>query len=139
MLALGLAALLFALLPLTEARPPLFLALYLAACLATSVTITAAFTMIAATVDWHEAKFGSRKEGLLSAGVSLATKLGMALGTAGIAFMLAAAAYAPDAVSAGAREAIRWSYYGGAVLLLGIQLLVAAFWPTDETLSAMEE
>lgn len=73
------------------------------------------------------------------AGVSLATKLDMALGTAGIAIMLSAAAYAPDAVSEGARGAIRWSYNAGTILLLVIQLLVAAFWPTDETLSAMEE
>ena len=129
---LGLAALLFAILPLTEASPPLFLAIYIAACLATSLTITAAFTMIAATVDWHEAHFGSRKEGLLSAGVSLATKVGMALGTAGIAFMLGAAAYAPGAVSDGARDAIRWSYYGGTVLLLLVQILVVMFWPIDE-------
>jgi sugar (glycoside-pentoside-hexuronide) transporter len=130
--ALGLAALLFMILPLFEASPPAFLAIYIAASLATSITITAAFTMIAATVDYHEAQFGTRKEGLLSAGVSLATKVGMALGTAGIAFMLGAVAYAPGAVSDGAREAIRWSYYGGTVLLLGLQILVVLFWPMDE-------
>ncbi len=129
---LGLAASLFVVLPLTEANPPLFLALYIAASLATSATITATFTMIAATVDYHEAQFGTRKEGLLSAGVSLATKVGMALGTAGIAFMLGAVDYAPGAVSDGAREAIRWSYYGGTVALLGMQILVVVFWPMQE-------
>ena len=129
---LAVAALLFLVLPLTEASPLLFLAIYIAACLATSVTITAAFTMIAATVDYHEQRFGSRKEGLLSAGVSLATKIGMALGTAGIAFMLGAVAYAPDAVNETARGAIRWSYYGGTVLLLGIQIAVVLFWPMDQ-------
>lgn len=128
---LALAALLFAILPLFEGQPTLFLGIYIAACLATSVTITAAFTMIAATVDFHERVFGTRKEGLLSAGVSLATKVGMAVGTAGIAFMLGAVSYAPGAVSEGAREAIRWSYYGGAVVLLALQVLVVAFWPED--------
>lgn len=126
-----LAAILFVLLPLTEANPPLFLALYIAACLATSITITAAFTMIAQTVEYHELKFGTRKEGLLSAGVSLATKVGMAAGTAGIAFVLAWGGYAPGEVTDSAREAIRWSYYGGAVVLLALQAAVVLFWPMD--------
>jgi GPH family glycoside/pentoside/hexuronide:cation symporter len=129
---LGLAAALFMILPLFEANPAIFLTLYIAASLATSVTITATFTMIAGTVDYHEQIFGSRKQGLLSAGVSLATKVGMAIGTAGIAFMLAAVAYAPGAVTDSARAAIRWSYYGGTVLLLVIQILVVLFWPMDE-------
>jgi sugar (glycoside-pentoside-hexuronide) transporter len=126
-----IAAVLFALLPLTEANPPLFLGLYIAACLATSITITATFTMIAESIDYHEARFGTRKEGLLSAGVSLATKVGMAIGTAGIAFTLDWGGYQPGAVTDGAREAIRWSYYGGALLLLALQALVVLFWPMD--------
>ena len=129
--ALGLAAALFALLPLVEGQPAAFLAIYVAACLANSITITAAFTMIAATVDYHEHLYGTRKEGLLSAGVSLSTKVGMALGTAGIAFVLAASGYAPDAVSEGARQAIRWTYYGGVVALLVAQIGVVLFWPMD--------
>lgn len=130
-IVLALAAACFALLPLAEGNTPLFLALYIAGCLANSITITAAFTMVAETVDYHEWRFASRKEGLLSAGVSLATKLGMALGTAGIAFVLAASDYAPDAVSEVARNAIRWSYYGGVVALLILQIAIVLFWPMD--------
>ncbi|MEO7544108.1 MAG: glycoside-pentoside-hexuronide (GPH):cation symporter [Novosphingobium sp.] len=125
------AMILFLLLPLTETNPPLFLAIYFLASFATSITITAAFTMIAETVDYHEWLFATRKEGLLSAGVSLATKIGMAIGTAGIAFMLGFYDYAPGSVSDAAREAIRWSYYGGAVVLIGLQILVVMFWPMD--------
>jgi GPH family glycoside/pentoside/hexuronide:cation symporter len=55
----------------------------------------------------------------------------MALGTAGIAYMLGAVSYAPGAVGDVAREAIRWSYYGGAVVMLALQVLVVAFWPED--------
>ena len=130
---LAIAAALFAVLPLTEANPPLFLGIYIAASLATSITITAAFTMIAETVDFHEAQFGSRNEGLLSAGVSLATKVGMALGTAGFAFVLALSGYAPGAVSRAAQEAIRWTYYGGTVVLLLCQIAVVWFWPIDRS------
>ncbi len=126
-----LAAALFAVLPFVERNPPLFLAVYIAACLANSITITAAFTMIAETVDYHEWRFATRKEGLLSAGISLATKVGMAIGTAGIAFVLAASAYQPDAVTETARNAIRWSYYGGIIALLLVQVAVVAFWPVD--------
>ncbi|MFY7834733.1 MAG: MFS transporter [Novosphingobium sp.] len=128
---LGLSAVLFALLPLAESSVPLFLTVYIAACLATSITITAAFAMIAETVDYHEWKFGSRREGLLSAGISLSTKVGMAIGTAGFAFVLGAAGYAPDAVTDTARDAIRWAYYGSAVLLLGLQTVVMLAWPMD--------
>ncbi|MBU6206457.1 MAG: MFS transporter [Alphaproteobacteria bacterium] len=127
--ALGVAFMLFALLPFAEKNVPVFLALYIAACLATSVTITAVFAMIAETVEFHEAQFGSRREGLLSAGVSLSTKLGMALGTAGFAYLLGAVGYAPGAVNDSAREAIRWAYYGSAVVLLALQTCVVLLWP----------
>lgn len=128
---LSLAALFFAMLPLVEGNTALFLTCYIAACLANSITITAAFTMIAETVDYHEWKFGTRNEGLLSAGVSLATKVGMALGTAGIAFVLAVSGYVPDAVTEGARQAIRLTYYGGVVSLLLLQVVVMLFWPDE--------
>ncbi len=130
-LVLAMAAALFALLPLVEHQPTMFLTLYIAACLANSITITAAFTMIAETVDYHEWLYASRKEGLLSAGVSLATKVGMALGSAGIAFVLAAAGYDPEAVTDSAREAIRWTYYGGVIALLLAQIGIVLAWPMD--------
>lgn len=128
---LTLAAVLFAGLPFAEGNTTLFLALYVGACLANSITITAAFTMIAETVDYHEWLHGTRHEGLLSAGISLATKVGMAIGTAGVAFVLAAGGYVPDAVTDQAREAIRWAYYGGVVALLVLQVGVVLFWPVD--------
>ncbi|WP_017669973.1 glycoside-pentoside-hexuronide (GPH):cation symporter [Blastomonas sp. AAP53] len=130
-IVLAIAAALFALLPMVENQPTVFLAIYIAACLANSITITAAFTMIAETVDYHEWLYASRKEGLLSAGVSLATKVGMALGTAGIAFVLAAAGYDPEAVTDAAREAIRWTYYGGVIALLLAQIGIVLAWPMD--------
>lgn len=127
----ALSAVLFLLLPLAEQNTTVFLAIYIAAALVTSLTITAAFTMIAGTVDYHEWKHGTRNEGVLSAGVSLATKVGMAIGSAGVAFLLGWVDYQPDAVTEVARQAIRWSYYGGAAVLLAIQGVVVWFWPMD--------
>ncbi|HKT86041.1 MAG TPA: glycoside-pentoside-hexuronide (GPH):cation symporter [Novosphingobium sp.] len=131
MAVLTIAALLFTLLPLCEDSTPLFLLVYFLACLSTSFTITAAFAMIAETVDYHEWIFGTRREGLLSSGVSLATKVGMALGTAGFAYLLGEVNYAPGAVSETAREAIRWAYYGCGVGLLILQISVVSLWPMD--------
>jgi len=128
---LALAAVLFAVLPLLEDNPPAFLACYLLAALATSVTITAAYTMIADTVDYQEWRFGARNEGILSAGVSLATKIGMAIGSASIAFLLAAVAYRAEAVTPLAVSAIRWFYYGGTVGMLVVQVLIVLAWPMD--------
>nr|WP_168602068.1 MFS transporter [Novosphingobium sp. SG707] len=126
---LAAAMVLFALLPLAEAHVGAFLALYMLACLATSITITAAFTMIAETVDHHQAHFGVRREGLLASGISLSTKVGMAIGTAAFAYLLGHVHYQPGAVSAEAQAAIRYAYYGGAVALLGLQTIVTLFWP----------
>ena len=131
MTVLSLAGVLFLLLPLFENNPPLFLACYLAASLATSLTITAAFTMIADTVDYHEWQFGTRHEGVLSAGISLATKVGMAIGSAGVAFLLAWISYRAEAVTPLASGAIRWSYYGGTIVLIFLQVFVVLAWPMD--------
>jgi GPH family glycoside/pentoside/hexuronide:cation symporter len=127
--ALSIAAAMFAALPFVQDDVGLFLGLYITGCLATSITITATFAMFAETVDYHEARYGTRREGLLSAGISLSTKLGMALGTAGFAYVLGAFGYAPGHVSDAAREAIRWTYSGGSVALLIAQMLVLTLWP----------
>lgn len=129
--AILIAIALFLLLPFTEASPALFLGLYFAASIATSVTITGIFTMAAEAVDYHEWKYGRRNEGLLSSGISLSTKVGMAVGTAAIAFSLGFAGYQPSEVTEAARLTIRWSYYGWPILLLGMQAMVVAFWPMD--------
>ncbi|RVU03343.1 MFS transporter [Novosphingobium umbonatum] len=128
-MALALGAVLFAALPFVQQQISLFLGLYIVACLATSITTTAAYAMVAETVDYHEAQFGTRREGLLSAGISLSTKLGMALGTAGFAYVLGVSGYVPGHVTDHAREAIRWTYSGGAVVLLVAQVLVMLLWP----------
>ena len=127
--ALLVAIGLFALLPLVEQSHVVFIAIYFAASIVTSVTITGIFTMAAESVDYHEGLFGTRNEGLLSAGISLATKVGMAVGTAAIAFSLGAADYEPSAVTDAARDMIRWSYYGGPILMLSLQALVVLGWP----------
>ena len=129
--AIILAIALYLVLPFTEASPGLFIALFLAASVAISVTMTAIFTMAADSVDYNEWKNGHRNEGLLSSGISLATKVGMALGTAAVAYTLAYAGYEAGAVTETARQAIRWSYYGWPIAVLAVQAVVILFWPMD--------
>ncbi|MEG3176707.1 glycoside-pentoside-hexuronide (GPH):cation symporter [Sphingomonas sp. RB3P16] len=129
--AIALAIALYLVLPTTEANPGLFIALFLAASISISVTMTAIFTMAADSVDYHEWRFARRNEGLLSSGISLSTKLGMAIGSAAVAYTLAATGYAPGAVNATAAAAIRWSYYGWPIGVLLAQAVCILFWPMD--------
>jgi len=119
------------------AVPPLLLP-YFAFSIVTSITITGIFTMAAESVDYHQWKHGARYEGLLSSGISTSTKIGMALGSAGAAYVLAFTSYDPDAVSEAAREGIRLAYYVIPTILLMLQAVVVAFWPTvDKSHSEM--
>jgi len=129
--ALALAIALTLALPWFEGRAPVFLAIFVIASLSVSVTMTGIYTMAADAVDWHEWHTGTRNEGLLSSGISLATKVGMAFGTAGIAYTLAAAGYHSGSASGGAIAAIRWSYYGWPLAIYSLQALCISFWPMD--------
>ena len=112
------------------AVPPLLLP-YFAFSIVTSVTITAIFSMAAATADYHQALFGVRHEGLLSSGISTSTKVGMAIGSALGAFVLSWAGYVPDAVTEAVRADIRQAYFLAAGVLLAAQAGIVSFWPMD--------
>ena len=128
-LALSAAILLYLLLPIAEGTPWLFLMLYISASVLISLTLTSIFAMAAEVVDYHEERFGARCEGLLSAGISLATKIGMALGGAVVAYGLALAGYDPAAVSQDAIGAMRILYYAPALLAMILQILCIGFYP----------
>lgn len=111
--------------------PPLLLP-YFGFSIVTAITITGIFTMAAESVDYHQWKFATRNEGLLSSGISTSTKVGMAIGSAAAAYGLAIADYNPDAVTDAMRIDIRLAYYALPSLLLVLQGLVVAFWPMDD-------
>jgi Na+/melibiose symporter-like transporter len=129
-LALIVAVALYLVLPFLEATPGAFIAAYLGASVALSITMTAMFAMAAETVDYHEQLFRIRNEGLLSSGIALATKLGMALGSALVAYGLAIAGYHPGAISPQAVNAMRVLYYAPAILIMLMQIICIQFYPT---------
>ncbi|MFV3127158.1 MFS transporter [Niveispirillum sp. KHB5.9] len=128
-LALAASLVLYAVLPFGEGTPWLFLTIYILSSVMISVTMTCIFAMAAEVVDHHEAQFGTRNEGLLSAGVSLAVKIGMALGGAIIAFGLAQAGYDPANVNDEARQMVHVLYYAPAMLAILLQIICIGFWP----------
>jgi GPH family glycoside/pentoside/hexuronide:cation symporter len=129
-LALAASIAMTTFLPLLEQRPQAFLALYLAAQTCLGLTMTAIFAMAAETVDYHEHMFGIRDEGLLSAGISFALKVGTALGSAVIAYGLAYAHYAPTQVTTGVAHMIRGLYYVPAIGVTLLQILCIQFYPS---------
>ena len=110
--------------------PPLLLPYFLFS-ITTSITITAIFTMAAESVDYHQSKHGVRYEGLLSSGISVSTKVGMAIGSALAAYVLAFASYDPAQVTDAARADIRLAYYAVPAIILILQAVTVIFWPMD--------
>ncbi|MBJ7415216.1 MAG: MFS transporter, partial [Niveispirillum sp.] len=127
--ALAAALLLYGVLPFTEAVPALFLTVYILSSILISISMTAIFAMAAEVVDYHEAQFGTRNEGLLAAGVNLSIKIGMALGGAIVAFGLAQAGYDPANVGDDARRMVHILYYAPAMLAIAAQIVCIGFWP----------
>ncbi len=119
----------YAMLPFCESAPAAFVVVYIIASLLLSLTMTSIFAMAAETVDYHQVLYGVRNEGLLSAGISLSTKLGIAFGGAVTAFGLAAVAYDAHAVSTVAVQMMRMLYYGPACLTILAQILCIRFYP----------
>ncbi len=134
--ALSGALALYAVLPFCEAKPSLFVGIYVLASLMLSLTMTSIFAMAAETVDYHQQLYGVRNEGLLSAGISLSTKLGVAFGGAVTAFGLAAAAYDARAVSPQAVQVMQLLYYVPACLTIVAQIVCIQFYPA---ITALEQ
>ncbi|MCP2371841.1 GPH family glycoside/pentoside/hexuronide:cation symporter [Agromyces terreus] len=80
----------------------------------------AAPALTADTVEWHEFRSTRRDEGLLFSGYSMSTKVGAALGSAFLAWGLAAIAYDPANVTDTTSNGIMWLYI---LLPVGITLL----------------
>ncbi|MBL8549011.1 MAG: MFS transporter [Hyphomonadaceae bacterium] len=131
-IALLIAAALYVALPFCADAPWTFIAVYVVASLSLSITMTATYAMASDSVDYHQWRFGVRNEGLLAAGVAFAIKVGMAIGTAGVAYGLAAANYDPRNVTPQAREMMSWLYYGIPLVVFALQIACMQFYPVDK-------
>lgn len=109
-----------------------FLVAYVLATISMGLGITSLYAMTAEAVDFHEWKFRSRPEGLLVSSISFGVKIGMAIGSALVAYVLAWAGYDPKHVTNHAASAIAWVYLGGPVLLIVAQIVCVAFYDIDK-------
>jgi GPH family glycoside/pentoside/hexuronide:cation symporter len=88
--------------------------------------------LVADTVEYHEWRSGHRSEGLLFSGYSMSTKIGAALGSALLAWGLAAVGYQPDEVTAEVSDGIM-------LLFLGLPAIIAALQATCIALYRLED
>jgi GPH family glycoside/pentoside/hexuronide:cation symporter len=129
-LALVVSVLFYLILPLVQQYQWLFIACYLVVSLVLSLTMISIFTMASEAVDYHEQQFGVRDEGLLSAGVGFAIKVGMALGSAAVAYGLAYGGYQAGAVTDTAKAVMTYMYFGLPVVVFVLQLFCLRYYPT---------
>lgn len=128
-LALVASVLCYLLLPLLQQHTALFIACYVAVSLVLSLTMISIFTMASEAVDYHEQQFGVRDEGLLSAGVGFAIKVGMAVGSAAVAYGLAYGGYQAGAVTEHAKAVMSYMYFGLPVVVFLLQLICLRYYP----------
>jgi GPH family glycoside/pentoside/hexuronide:cation symporter len=123
---------LFAILPIFEGNLWAFLVIYtLAAALSVGPCTTAMFAMAANAVDYQQWQFGMRNDGLIYSSVSIATKIGIALGTSLVAYVLAWAGFDPLHPSSSAAGAIRAVYYGAPIVIMALQIVCISFYNLD--------
>ncbi len=130
--ALSVAAGLFAMLPLVEHTMWAFIAIYTASSLAVGFCTTSLFAMAADSVDYQQWKFGTRDDGLLFSSISFSTKVGMAVGSSFVAYVLAWAHFDPAHVTEAAVLSIRSLYYAVPPILMVVQAIVVCFYRLDK-------
>lgn len=131
--ALIISILCYLVLPLFEQSAWAFITLYVFASLSLSITMTSIYAMASDAVDIHQQRFGHRQEGLLAAGISLAIKIGMAIGGAAVAYALAWTNYSPDNISTASLLIMRALYYGLPISVFILQLICIQFYPNQTT------
>jgi len=123
---------LLAILPLFEARLWAFMAIYtLAAALSVGPCTTAIYAMAANSVDHQQWLYGMRNDGLVYSSVSIATKIGIAVGASLVAYTLAWAGFDALHPSNTAAGAIRAVYYGAPIVIMVLQIVCISFYNLD--------
>lgn len=114
------------LMSLFETQLTLFIAFYVIAAIPSGIGAASQFRLGADCVEWHEARFGHREEGLIASALSFGLKVGMAVGTALTGFALGWAGYTPGVVSETTNSALRVLVYGAPIFFN--LLLIFGWW-----------
>jgi GPH family glycoside/pentoside/hexuronide:cation symporter len=108
----------FAAMSVAEGNTYLTLSLFTIASVSIGIFTSTAFSGCSKAASVQDNLFGSRDEGLLASGLSFGQKVGGAMGTALIAFLLSQANYDPDKVSEAVISTVRMAFYWLQVGLL---------------------
>jgi GPH family glycoside/pentoside/hexuronide:cation symporter len=109
-----------------------FLAVYtVAATLSVGPCTTAIYAMAANSVDYQQWLYGMRNDGLVYSSVSIATKIGIAVGASMVAYALAWAGFDALHPSNSAVGAIRAVYYGAPIVIMVLQIVCISFYNLD--------
>ncbi|CAD6543202.1 MFS transporter [Paraburkholderia metrosideri] len=130
-IALIASGALFLFLPFVEGNLTVFVSVYALSCVMVGLPVASIFVMVGNVVDVQEYNSGVRSDGLIFSSVSLAAKLGIALGGALVGWGLAFGGYDPAAVSATARHVISVLYYAVFPLCILVQIITVCFYDLD--------
>jgi glycoside/pentoside/hexuronide:cation symporter, GPH family len=90
------------------------------------------FTMVTEAVDWQEARFGERNEGLLFSSTSFTSKVGFALGSALLAYVLAYVGYDPHQTKPIVHTTLVYLVAGVPVAVALLQMICIRFYDYDQ-------
>lgn len=122
-IGLILSILSYAALPLLEGNMTLFIIVYTFSWTIGGIAVPSCFVMLANSVDFHQWKFKQRTEGVLYSGYSFATKVGMAIGGAIVAYALAFVNFNPTSVNESVANTIHNIYFVAPIGLAILQML----------------
>ena len=95
------------------------------------VQATMVFAMVSESVEAQMRLFGFRDAGLLTSFAAFNSKVGFALGSAGVAWALALADYRPDVPTAAVAPTLIWIFCLSPIILSLLQIVVIRFYPED--------
>ena len=110
----------------------LMLACFFLGTLGNGIQATMVFTMVTEAVDWQEARFGERNEGLLFSSTSFTSKVGFALGSSLLAYVLAYVGYDPHKSTPLVQSTLVYLVAGVPVLIALLQLFCIRFYDYDQ-------
>ncbi|WP_374139418.1 MFS transporter [Sphingomonas sp.] len=95
------------------------------------VQATMVFAVVSESVEAQLRLFGFRDAGLLTSFAAFNSKVGFALGSAGVAWALALADYSPNLPAAAVAPTLIWIFCLSPIVLSLLQLVVIRYYPED--------
>ena len=116
---------------MVHSRVPLMLVFFFLGTVGNGVQGAMIFTMVTEAVDWQEARFGSREEGLLSSSTAFTQKVGFAIGSALLAYVLAYVGYDPHQLKPLVQTTLVWLVTCVPIVVALLQMLCIHFYDSD--------